>query len=148
MSSLALADANVLVAAAVSSHVHHAAARNWLATIPAFATTPITEAALVRALINPAITCDTNGDQLSITAALSVLRKFRMLSNAKFLADSTSLADQRALIGHITGHRQVTDTHLLNLAIAHGAVLATFDAGIASSLKPATRKYVLALPTR
>lgn len=147
MSSLALADANVLVAVAVSSHVHHAAARDWISRTPAFATTPITEAALVRALINPAIVRDVDGNQLSITAALSVLRKLRLLSNAKFLTDSTSLADTRALTGHITGHRQVTDTHLLNLAVAHGGVLATFDAGIASSLKPAARKHILILPT-
>ena len=147
MSSLALADANVLVAAAVSSHIHHAAARDWISKTPAFATTPITEAALIRALINPAIVRDLDGNQINISTALSILRKLRLLSNATFLTDSTSLADTRALTGHVIGHRQVTDTHLLNLAIAHGGVLATFDAGIPSSLRPAARKHVLILPT-
>ncbi|MFT4293854.1 MAG: PIN domain-containing protein [Micropruina sp.] len=142
MNDLALADANVLVAFAVSSHVHHAAARAWIAAVPAFATTPITESALVRALINPAIVRDTRNNQLSIADALDVLRRIRLLPNARFLPDGTSLADARALTAQITGHRQVTDAQLLNLAIANGATLATFDAGIPSSLKPRDRRHV------
>lgn len=145
MSELALADANVLVAFAVSSHVHHAAARAWISTVPAFATTPITESALIRALVNPSIVRDADGSQVTVATAVSVLQRLRLLPNARFLPDATSLADARALTGHITGHRQVTDAHLLNLAIAHGAVLATFDAGIAAALKPRDRRHVLVL---
>lgn len=139
---VAIADANVLVALVLVDHVDHTAARAWVSRVARFATTPMTEVALVRLLLNPAITVGTDGRPLSVGAAVDALRAIKGLPNAEFVADATSIADARAVTRHITGHRQVTDTHLLNLAIAHGGVLATFDAKIHGSLKPRDRKHV------
>ena len=108
-----IADANVLVALTLKEHVDHTAARHWLTQVARFATTPMTETALVRLLLNPAITVDADGKPLAIDVALDALRAIKALPNAEFVADATSIADARALTGHVTGHRQVTDTHLL-----------------------------------
>ncbi|MEL7978244.1 TA system VapC family ribonuclease toxin [Isoptericola sp. F-RaC21] len=137
-----LADANVLLALTLADHVDHAAARAWLTQVSRFATTPMTETALVRLLLNPAITVDDDGRALTVDVAIDTLRAVKGLPNAEFVADATSIADARALTRHVTGHRQVTDTHLLNLAIAHGGVLATFDTRIHASLRPRDRRHV------
>ncbi|MCA5892270.1 PIN domain-containing protein [Isoptericola sp. NEAU-Y5] len=137
-----IADANVLVALTLEDHADHAAARRWIAHAARFATTPMTETALVRLLLNPAITVDSDGKPLTIAVALDALRAIKSLPNAEFVADATSVSDARAVTGHITAHRQVTDTHLLNLAISQGGVLATFDAKIHHSLRPRDRKHV------
>ena len=137
-----LADANVLVALVVAEHPDHHAARRWLATVPRFATTPLTETALVRLLLNPNIVTGSSGSRLTITEALSALNAVKSQPNAVFLADSTSLADARAMTAHIQGHRQVTDAHLLSLAIAQGGVLATFDVKLANSLGARAQKHV------
>lgn len=143
-----IADANVLVALTLQEHDDHTAARHWLTQVARFATTPMTETALVRLLLNPAITVDADGKPLTIDVALGALRAIKALPNAEFIADATSIADARALTGHVTGHRQVTDTHLLNLAISHGGVLATFDARIHHSLRPRDRKHVHVIAAR
>jgi toxin-antitoxin system PIN domain toxin len=139
---VAIADVNVLIALTLQEHVDHADARRWLSQVARFATTPMTETALVRLLINPAITVGSDGKPLKIDVALDALRSIKALPNAEFVADATSIADARSLTRHVTGHRQVTDAHLLNLAISHGGVLATFDAKIRDSLRPRDRKHV------
>ncbi len=46
----------------------------------------------------------------------------------RFLIDDVSLSDDD--VPTMTGHRQVTDGHLLTLARRRGVRLVTFDAGI------------------
>jgi toxin-antitoxin system PIN domain toxin len=139
---VAVADANVLVALALAEHVDHEAARSWVGQVVRFATCPMTETALVRLLLNPAVAVGADGRPLRIDQALGAVRAISALPNAEFVPDTTSLTDARALTRHVTGHRQVTDTYLLNLAIAHGGVLATFDTKIRSALRPSDRKHV------
>lgn len=143
-----VADANVLVALALAEHVDHEAARLWVTQVARFATCPMTETALVRLLLNPAVTVGADGRPLTIDQAIGAVKAISALPNAEFLADTTSLTDARALTRHVTGHRQVTDTYLLNLAIAHGGVLATFDTKIRASLKPFDRKHVHVISER
>ena len=133
-----LVDVNVLVALAVTHHEHHEQATRWFATAPKFATTPITEMALVRLLMNPKVA----GRPVSLDEARTVLRAIRARSGATFLADATSLADARAITTHITGTKQVTDAHLLNLAVANGHRLATLDRHLWESLPPRHRHHV------
>ena len=47
----------------------------------------------------------------------------------------------------LVGHRQVTDLHLANLALASGGRLATFDRAITSWLAPRDRHLVHVIPT-
>ncbi|WP_156253336.1 TA system VapC family ribonuclease toxin [Pseudactinotalea terrae] len=146
-SPVEIADANVLIALTLPAHVHHEPARRWVSQVALFATTPLTETALVRLLLNTTITVGKNGQALTIDHAVSALQAIKALPNADFIADATSLADSRALTSHVTRHRQVTDTHLLNLAIARGGVLATFDARIRDALKPRHRHHVHTITT-
>jgi toxin-antitoxin system PIN domain toxin len=136
-----LPDVNVLVALFMANHEHHDAAHHWLSGTSEFGTTPFTEAGLVRVLM----TRTPAGDPLTAAEALGRLRELRGLAGAVFWPDDTSLADHRAITAHLTGPRQITDTHLLNLAIARGGRLVTFDRGIAAPLSPKYRKNILEL---
>jgi hypothetical protein len=95
---------------------------------------------LVRLLLNPAVLAG-----VTIGEALDALRGIRSLPIAQFWPDASSLADQRAITGHITGPKQVTDTHLLNLAIANGGILATFDGKFPRALNLRDRRHVRVL---
>ncbi|MDR2566421.1 MAG: PIN domain-containing protein [Bifidobacteriaceae bacterium] len=136
-----LPDVNVLVALFMAAHEHHDAAHRWLAGAARFATTPFTEAGLLRVLM----TRTPVGDPLTGAQALDRLRELRELPGAVFWPDDTSLADLRAVTAHLYGPGQITGTHLLNLAIARGGRLATFDKGIAAPLSPKHRRNVLEL---
>ncbi len=136
-----LPDVNVLLALTLREHVHHEAAQGWLETVQTFATTPVTEAGLVRLSMNRAVT----GAAASIDLSLAALRSMRAHPRAVFLPDDTSLAEPHVDLTGLVGHRQVTDLHLLNLAARHDARLVTFDTRLAPTLQPADRDRVLTL---
>jgi hypothetical protein len=123
---MALLDVNALVALAWDSHVHHARMRAWFAehSSDGWATCPLTESGFVRVSSNPKALPVAVG----IDAARAVLSALRALDAHRFLTDDVSLSDSD--IPSITGHRQVTDAHLLTLARRCGVRLVTFDAGI------------------
>ena len=62
-----------------------------------------------------------------------------------FWADDLPVNGLAAMSGTaLTGHRQVTDAYLIELARHHGGVLATLDAGLAELLPVAERtRHVL-----
>ncbi len=123
---MALLDVNALVALAWDSHVHHAAIRSWFAAHGAsgWATCPVTESGFVRVSSNPKVLPHPIG----IDAARGVLSALRALDGHRFLADDVSLQDGD--VPAMSGHRQVTDAHLLTLARRRGVRLVTFDQGI------------------
>ncbi len=123
---MALLDVNALVALAWDSHVHHARMRAWFVenSSDGWATCPLTESGFVRVSANPKALPVAIG----IDAARAVLSALRSLDAHRFLADDVSLSDGD--VPTITGHRQVTDAHLLTLARRRGVRLVTFDAGI------------------
>jgi uncharacterized protein len=117
-----LLDANVLIAAVVVDHVHHAAAERALASddVP-FATCPLTELALLRFLVRER----TPAEQAS--AVLEAV--FRHPRHRAWPADIPAI-DVRW--GTVQGHRQVTDAYLAALAHARGGRLLTLDHGLAA----------------
>jgi toxin-antitoxin system PIN domain toxin len=125
---MALLDVNALVALAWNSHVHHTTIRTWFAANGArgWATCPITESGFVRVSSNPKVLPSPIG----VEPARAVLSALRALDGHRFLADDVSIAD--ADVPTISGHRQVTDAHLLALARRRGVRLVTFDAGVLS----------------
>lgn len=138
-----LCDVNVLVALALSTHVHHQAAHAALRPHrQPWMTTPLTEAALVRLLLNPGVT----GAAFSAADVMAVLGGMRRDSRWRWLPDSSTLADPVIDTSVLTGHQQITDLHLVNLAAASDALLVTFDAGIPASIAPADRRHVQVLP--
>ncbi len=128
-----LLDVNVLLALSWDEHVHHDAAHRNFARLEGWATTPITEAGLVRLLMTEAVT----GSKVSGQDALSQLRAIRAAPGWTWMPDGSSLADAVIDDRVLMGRRQVTDLHLVNLAASHHTRLVTFDAGLVSSLTPA-----------
>lgn len=102
----------------------------------------MTESALVRLLLNPAVT----GGERSVEEVLTVLRGMRGHTAWSFLADDASPADPSIDVGIIASHRQVTDLHLLDLAARHGGVLTTFDASLSAIISPLDRQLLEVLP--
>lgn len=119
MSSCCLLDVNVLIALTVVEHVHHRPVTRWARSLPRFAVCPITEGALVRFLLRVGHAKGT---------AQGVVRGIAALGGYEFWPDDLSYAG--ADLGGVVGHRQVTDAYLAGLAKAHGARLATLDAGL------------------
>ena len=78
---------------------------------------------------------------------IAILTGFAQDSRWRFLPDDTSWRDPFVESSVLMGHQQVTDLHLVNLAAAHGATLATFDAALPTWLAPADRHHVLVIPT-
>lgn len=123
-----LLDANVLIALTVAEHEHHDRASVWAAGIHRFAVCPVVEGALVRFLIR-------TGETPSV--ATTVLRAVHALPGCEFRSDHLSYADVN--LGHVRGHRQVTDAYLASLAAGSpDSVLATFDEGLAQELPELT----------
>ena len=117
-----LLDANVLIGLTVEEHEHHERAITWVANVDRFAVCPIVEGALVRFLLRLGESSSTAAD---------VVRRIRAMPSCEFWTDSISYADVD--LGHVVGHRQVTDAYLVSLARTHSAALATLDSGLASS---------------
>lgn len=109
-----------------------------------WATTPFTEAALVRLLLNPSVV----GRQLAGADVLSQLRAMRGDARWCFLSDHTSLGEATIDLTPLVSHAQVTDFHLVNVAAVHEVRLATFDRALLAALAPADRRHVELLPLR
>jgi toxin-antitoxin system PIN domain toxin len=124
-----LPDVNVLVALVWERHIHHAAARRWYAGSAGagWATCSVTQTGFVRVSANPAAVVDA----VSVREAVALLAELVAQPSHQFLADDRGFVDN-PLVPHtrLVGHRQVTDAHLVAIARAHRALVATFDHGM------------------
>lgn len=131
MKGVALPDVNVLVALAWPNHVHHEPARAWFVAraTAGWATSAITEIGLVRLSCNRGVV----GVTTTPRAALDVLDRLRATPGHRFWPDIVErVTGDVDLVDGLTGHRQITDAHLVALCAAHGGHLVTFDRGIAA----------------
>jgi predicted nucleic acid-binding protein len=112
-----LLDANALIALTHTDHVNHEAASRWVYNKKT-CICPIVEGALVRFLIRVGESGNT------ASALLELLR-----SRCEWIPDDVSYGSID--LSETLGHRQVTDTYLLELAKHHRLVLATFDKPLA-----------------
>ena len=133
-----LLDVNVLVALTKRNHVLYRRAHHWFAGVQSWATTPMTEAAFIRLMLNPLV----SGMVLKRADVLAVLVALRRWPGHVFIADDSSLAQPVIDLCGLVGHKQVPDAHLVNLAAQHGAVLATLDGNIEKMLVPDDQKWV------
>lgn len=124
MSGLLL-DVNVLVAIAWPQHVHHRQAREWFSSLGdrRWATAPVTESGFIRVSSNPRVIPDAR----TPAEAAAFLIALRGAGSWEFWVDDIQVSS--SLTG-VTGYRQVTDAHLLQLAHDRGGSVATFDAGM------------------
>jgi toxin-antitoxin system PIN domain toxin len=123
---VALLDVNALVALAWDSHIHHARIRAWFMANSSggWATCPVTESGFVRVSSNPKVLPNPIG----VEAARGVLSALRAVGGHTFMVDDVSIGDTD--VPAMSGHRQVTDAHLLTLARRQGSRVVTFDAGL------------------
>jgi toxin-antitoxin system PIN domain toxin len=138
-----LLDVNILIALTWPQHVHHTLTHAWFERTgrQAWASCPLTQLGFVRISSNPKIIANA----VSPRAAATVLAKMVALSGHTFWADDLPVNGLAAMSGTaLTGHRQVTDAYLIELARHHDGVLATLDAGLAELLPVAERtRHVL-----
>ena len=146
-----LLDVNVLVALAWPTHVHHAAAHAWFAEegSAGWATCPLTQSGFVRVSSNGRVIRDARRP----AEALELLRLMLAVPGHEFWEDDTSIATSPYVAtNRIVSHGQVTDAHLLALALRRGGRIVTFDRGVASLLPedaPRTAVHVLSVaPSR
>lgn len=123
-----LLDVNVLIALAWPNHEGHRAARGWFAKTAkrGWATTPVTESGFVR------VSSNRRALPTSTTPALAaqLLGSLRELPGHVFWPDVVEVVTGEHLdLRRLSGHRQVTDAHLLALCRANAGRLVTLDRG-------------------
>ena len=123
-----LFDVNFLIALFTPSHVHAHRAHAWWQENGAFgwASCPLTQNGFVRITSQPAFP--------HASTTLNTLDKLRQAiagTSHEFWADELSIMDENVFdTRFILGHRQVTDTYLLALAVRNKGRLVTLDRSI------------------
>ena len=120
-------DNDVFFSAIYSRHTNHAAARRWLdkAKPEGWGIASETYLAAVRLFMNPRL---MGAAALSATSALDVVEaELSGKFPGKILLAKT--IPERALLESISGHGQIMDVWLVQIARDHKARLATFDGG-------------------
>jgi toxin-antitoxin system PIN domain toxin len=131
----ALLDVNVLMALAWPNHEHHDLVSEWFDRHQdrGWATCPLTQSGFVRVSSNRRVPYAQSPRE-----AISLLSQIVALPSHVFLPDEISLATSRFVaVKRLIGHGQVTDAHLLGVALSHRARLATLDRGISELVPPA-----------
>ena len=126
---ISLLDVNVLVALAWPNHLQHEAALRWFREhrSAGWATCPITQSGFVRTSSNRNVIQEAKSPR----EALLVLQRIVARPGHRFWMDDIAIASAEEVEpSRLVGYRQVTDAHLLALAIRRNGRLATFDAGI------------------
>ena len=133
----ALLDINVLIALLDAAHMHHALATQWLQQEIAhgWASCPLTQNGCLRIMAQPAYP-----QALPLAAVASRLAQAAAHPAHAFLADDYSLLDAGQLHWqHLLGHRQITDSYLLGLAVRHRCRFVSFDARLSLNVVPGAR---------
>jgi toxin-antitoxin system PIN domain toxin len=132
-----LLDVNVLIALHDRSHVHHELALAWFLghVEVGWASCPLTQNGALRVM---------SQQGYPASQALADLRRMFARSYADplhaFWPDDISITDPRCFdFDRLHGHRQITDTYLLGLAVRRGGRLITLDARIVLAAVPGAR---------
>ena len=123
MTEAFLLDANALIALTLTDHEHHRRAASWVTTVDRIALCPIVEGSLVRFLVRLGQGQPT---------AKALLDGLYASPRCEFWPDAISYRE--ADLGHVVGHRQVTDAYLVAVAASRDARVATFDRGLAEAV--------------
>lgn len=121
----ALLDVNVLIALLDAAHVHHDLATAWLGRelVHGWASCPITQLGCVRIMSQTAYPGALKAGEIA-----SRLGEACKHGAHVFWSESVNLLGSTSVRwAHVLGHRQVTDTYLLALAVKHGGRFVSFD---------------------
>ncbi len=125
-----LCDVNILLALAHQSHVDHVKVSAWFQSVSpvatVFYTCSITELGFLRVSVQAGLEPD-------ITSAKHTLIGLKASSRVPFQLLNDSLGCD-TLPKYVKTQSQLTDGHLLELALANGAKLVTLDKGIPGAL--------------
>lgn len=124
----ALLDVNVLIALLDAQHLHHEPAWRWFRDNArhGWATCAATRNGCIRVMSQPAYP-----GNLPPRAVADRLRTAVAGDRHRAWADDVNLLDPGTIDWrHVFGPRQITDIHLLALAVAHQGRFVTFDARI------------------
>jgi uncharacterized protein len=124
----ALFDVNFLIALFTPSHIHARRAHAWWLEneTHGWASCPLTQNGFVRITSQP-----TFQHSSTTLNALGKLRTAIAGTSHEFWKDDVSITDESVFdTRFILGHRQVTDTYLLALAVRNNGHLVTFDRSI------------------
>ncbi len=133
----ALLDVNVLIALLDVDHLSHHAAGVWMANYAenGWASCPITQNGCIRIMsgggyLNP----------LPVSAVVERLRSAVKHPLHEFWPDHITLLDPNHVdAARVHGPRQLTDSYLLALAVAHGGCFVTFNRRVSVSAIPRAR---------
>ena len=128
---ISLLDVNVLIALAWPNHIHHHQAHAWfsVAKEQGWATCPLTQSGFVRVSSNR----KAIPEAVSPQEAIALLQRIILQPQHRFWDDRFSIVgSDTANRDKLFGYRQITDAHLLGIALDNGGRLATFDKGIES----------------
>ncbi|MBY0495147.1 MAG: PIN domain-containing protein [Cyanobacteria bacterium] len=130
-----LLDTNVLIALLWPSHTSHDLVLAWFGRHRAkrWATCPLTEAAFVRIVSNPAF----SRDAVTPREAAGLLAANTGADDHVFWPIDLGIASVLASTGtRLVGHQQVTDGYLVALALKQSGRLVTLDAGVVELTAP------------
>lgn len=136
-----LLDVNMLVALLDGGHLHHARAMDWLALNQAtgWASCPLTQNGCLRIM-----SLSSYPNNQPVARVAERLAQAVAHPSHQFWPDAISLLDVgRLQWDRLLTSRQVTDTYLLALAVAHDARLVTLDQGISLQAVPAAKAHHL-----
>ena len=127
-----LLDVSTLLAFGLREHVFHERVATWVRMLESkeeanLATCAITELGFLRILTQASSYNFTTAQGKALLSQLKMTKGLRF----SFLADNQGLED---LPLWVNGPKQITDGHLLGLAMAHGARMATLDERIPGAL--------------
>lgn len=123
-----LLDVNLLFVFHQPRHIDYEIARRWFHNKgrAGFATSPITQAGLLRLLVQNAAKLEA----FAMKEAKEALRHLVAQPAHIFWPDSSAYLDAtERFAGRLHGYRQITDAYLLGLAIQNQGRLATLDHG-------------------
>ncbi|MGB7266175.1 MAG: PIN domain-containing protein [Terracidiphilus sp.] len=123
-----LLDVNALIAFGVTQHQFHQRVVDWIRSErgSTFLTSSVTEIGFVRVVASVAM----YGLKVPQARVLLLGMKANAAQPLTFLPDANDIS---ALPAWVKSPGQTTDGHLVQLAIANGAVLATLDEGISGA---------------
>lgn len=128
----ALLDVNVLIALLDAGHIHHLRAQQWLAQEidNGWVSCPLTQNGCLRIMAQPSYP-----QALPLQAVAQRLSQALAHAKHTFIADDYSLLDVEQLNWDLLlGHRQVTDSYLLGLAVRYQCRFVTFDARLSPGI--------------
>lgn len=138
-----LLDVNVLIALIDPSHVHHDRAHRWFAQegVEDWLSSPTTQNGAVRVISHPKYS-----NSQPVPTVLQSLESLTHVGGHRFVADSVSLLGTEIDRGKLLSSAQVTDTHLLHLAVSLQARLATFDRRIVATAVKRAENALFIIP--